>query len=254
MSREPTESNATIGRSRWHTLACVVAVLTLSAACSDTDSGDAGSTTSPATTTLPTSDATTSAPSTTDAAPTNTAPTTIAPSVDDGRPLANQDHWHSAYTIFVCGQEFLPLPQDTSDDVTGIHTHGDSLIHIHPFTDEVAGEGATIGAFLTESEVTLTDSELGFPVRSFVEGVDECDGERAELRILKWGDVDAREPVVHLDDLAGVRLDQRGPNEGQLFTIAFVATSTDNADIPRPDDSFLRQYLGVVPADEGTDA
>ncbi|MDG1489018.1 MAG: hypothetical protein P8R36_01905, partial [Actinomycetota bacterium] len=44
------------------------------------------------------------------------------------------NHWHSAYSVYVC-DEISPsvYVNDSDDDRTGIHTHGDGLIHIHPF-------------------------------------------------------------------------------------------------------------------------
>lgn len=44
------------------------------------------------------------------------------------------DHWHSAYSIYVC-DEISPWVyfDDSGQDTTGIHSHGDGLIHIHPF-------------------------------------------------------------------------------------------------------------------------
>ena len=54
----------------------------------------------------------------------------LAPAGDPGL----EDHWHTAYNIFVC-DEVIPtvFTNDSEDDRTGIHTHGDGLIHIHPF-------------------------------------------------------------------------------------------------------------------------
>ena len=51
------------------------------------------------------------------------------------------DHWHTAYGVYVC-DELSPVmfPNDSSDNRTGIHTHGDGLIHIHPFVSSVTGQ------------------------------------------------------------------------------------------------------------------
>lgn len=168
---------------------------------------------------------------------------------DNSPPRVNRDHFHSAYRIDICG-ESIQLPNDSVDDRTGIHTHGDGLIHIHPFVSTVSGRNATIGAFLEESDGLLADDRLELPGRTVVEGVDTCDGEPGELRVLKWVSVSADDPIVFEADLADVRLDQANAGQGQLFTIAFAAESTETEDIARPDDAFLRQYLGLPPEDQ----
>src|SRR5213592_5137587 len=53
-------------------------------------------------------------------------------SSDDATPpVANVDHWHAAYGIYNC-DAFEPAIQ-VKTDPDGIHTHGDGVIHIHPF-------------------------------------------------------------------------------------------------------------------------
>jgi len=67
------------------------------------------------------------------------------------------------------------------------------------------------------------------------------DAPPAELRILKWNTLAAETPIRFTENLADVRFNENG----QLFTIAMVDPSTADEDIPRPDDSFLRDYLGL---------
>src|SRR5688500_5947041 len=53
-------------------------------------------------------------------------------------------HWHAAYGLSFCG-EFVRTTAsgqglvDVGADTLGIHTHGDSVIHIHPFIDSAGG-------------------------------------------------------------------------------------------------------------------
>ena len=46
------------------------------------------------------------------------------------------DHWHSAYDIYVCDSYRSKVVLET--DPNGIHSHGDGLLHIHPFNKLVA--------------------------------------------------------------------------------------------------------------------
>ena len=167
-----------------------------------------------------------------------------------GAPTLN-DHWHSTYTVYVC-DEISPqvYPNDSVEDDTGIHTHGDGLIHIHPFVSTVTAQFATVGAFMEESDLEFDDSTLELPNGSVLrESEFSCqsgdDAPNAELRILKWNTLGAETPIVFTENLADVRLNENG----QLFVFAMVDPDTDNEDIPRPDDAFLRQYLGQ-PAEE----
>jgi len=168
---------------------------------------------------------------------------------DNSPPRVNQDHFHSAVSIYACGTETPPFPSDTNDR-TGISTHGDALIHIHPFLSTASGRNATIGVYFEENNAVLSDTEMGTPTGTLVEGVDTCGGEPGEVRVLKWVSTSAQDPLVFDTNVADVRLDQANASQGQLFTIAFVAEGTPNADIPRPDDTFLRQHIGLPPEDQ----
>jgi len=61
-------------------------------------------------------------------------------------PRINQDHWHSSFSVYICNN-FMPNPP-LFDTVDGIHTHGDGVIHIHPYTPAASGRNATLGFFL----------------------------------------------------------------------------------------------------------
>jgi hypothetical protein len=164
-----------------------------------------------------------------------------------GAPRIGADHWHVAYQIYVCDSVNPTVyPEDSVEDLTGIHSHGDGLFHIHPFVTTVSGQFAVVGAFMKEGGWELTDSTLELPNGTILDELDFTCGEGdeavdAEFRILKWNTLDAETPLVFTEDLENVRLNENG----QLFTFAWVDPSMDDDDIPRPDDAFLRQYLGL---------
>ncbi len=165
------------------------------------------------------------------------------------------DHFHSTYELYVCGEQVDPIPNDSADDRTGIHTHGDSLIHIHPFATTVTGTGANLGAFFDEVQLQFDDDTLELPDgRILKSGETECSpGQPGVLKVYKWASVSAQAPLVFEDHLRQVRLDQNRPGEGQLFTIAFMPADTPVDEIPRPDDAYLREYIGLPPADQPLD-
>lgn len=75
------------------------------------------------------------------------------------------DHWHAAFAVNVCGQ-WLDNPPEfetaagNSSLRTGIHTHGDGFIHIHPFYASEGGANATLGKFLDYGGWSASPSEL----------------------------------------------------------------------------------------------
>ncbi len=62
------------------------------------------------------------------------------------------DHWHAALGVNVCGEWLPPAPQfelraNQAGVAAGIHSHGDGLIHFHPFASD-EGNDPTIGRFM----------------------------------------------------------------------------------------------------------
>lgn len=61
------------------------------------------------------------------------------------------DHWHAALGVNVCGEWVSNPPEFEArfgtEQRAGLHSHGDGLIHIHPFADDEAGGQATVGRF-----------------------------------------------------------------------------------------------------------
>lgn len=105
------------------------------------------------------------------------------------------DHWHAAFAVSVCGNELEPL-QDGATDPLGIHTHGDGLIHIHPFTRTASGERATLSKYFDQVGFTVTDSGFRLPEgmttedggTTVQEGVTTCGGKEGELVLAHWKD------------------------------------------------------------------
>jgi hypothetical protein len=68
-------------------------------------------------------------------------------------PRPNKDHWHAAIGVNVCGDWLANPPEfhfaaENSSQQAGIHSHGDGLVHIHPYVASEAGDEATVGKFL----------------------------------------------------------------------------------------------------------
>jgi hypothetical protein len=164
---------------------------------------------------------------------------------DQVAPVANQDHWHSAFGIYVC-DEFLPVvPEFESRD--GIHTHGDGVIHIHPFTQNAAGDNATLGVFLEGAGIELTNNELRVNGETYKEGDDTCgsgdDKQEGELVVAQWNDVQNtdRNPARITRDFNDIKFTE----DGQGYVIAFVPDAEDS-EIPKPESASELASLGAA--------
>ncbi|MGZ8733960.1 MAG: hypothetical protein ACXW1M_02110 [Acidimicrobiia bacterium] len=65
-------------------------------------------------------------------------------------PVVNKDHWHAYLGVNVCGTWLPAAPAFESP--LGIHSHGDGLMHIHPYSSAAAGKNATVGRFIDDNE------------------------------------------------------------------------------------------------------
>lgn len=154
--------------------------------------------------------------------PTGPNPANLAPDTEGlewSGPTTNS-HWHAAYVVRICNEVLEPFAE--TNDPLGIHSHGDGLVHVHPFTPDAAWEQATLGVFADAVGFTLDDDELIIPgVGSWTEE-DSCDGEPARLRVHRWSGPEATVPWETVDvDLAA----QRFLSDGELFTISFAPES-----------------------------
>lgn len=145
-------------------------------------------------------------------------------------PEAGIDHWHDAYLIHRCGQD-LPASGNEADP-DGIHTHGEGLIHIHPFNPTASGPNATFGRFIEAMGGTITDDTYTpgpgeFPtVLSEAEG---CDGEPAVLQLAYWENAwTTQEPVIVTENIADFRFHSAS---GSAITLALLP---EGAEIPKP--------------------
>ena len=134
------------------------------------------------------------------------------------------DHWHAAYGIYDCG-ELVPPLDDVKPDESGIHTHGDGLVHMHPFATRYTGEGANLTAFAEQVGLELEDDRIEAPGISRANG-DECDGEEGVLQLWVWDSIADDEPTRIESDYADY-----APPDGSLLTLAFAP---EGAEIPKP--------------------
>jgi hypothetical protein len=138
------------------------------------------------------------------------------------------DHWHEAYGVFVC-DAFLPNLSDAKPDTTGIHTHADGIIHIHPFTNAYSGENATLGAWGEVVGVDFGADSIEMPDGTAYENGYDCNGQPATVSVYKWAaDDPTAAPQIFTSNFGDIHLDQ----DRAVITIAVVPEGTE---VPKPD-------------------
>jgi hypothetical protein len=120
--------------------------------------------------------------------------------------------------------QFLAPFTDAQQDVLGIHTHGDGLIHIHPFSDTVAGRKATLGVFLDQVNVHMTNDTLTLPTgQTYKEGTTKCvGGKDGQLQVAKWNSVNDAAAGKKPNEIFTSGFDQIRLGASNAFTIAFM--------------------------------
>jgi uncharacterized cupredoxin-like copper-binding protein len=98
-----------------------------------------------------------------------------------GAPRIGEDHWHATYTFYACGEKQPNAPEWSA----GVHTHGDGVVHIHPFTSSEEGAGARLVKWFDYGGGSLTGSEIRLPGTSKTwKNGDTCpDGTEGEVQV-----------------------------------------------------------------------
>lgn len=90
-------------------------------------------------------------------------------------------HWHATYEVFVCGQRQPNFPTWES----GVHTHADGIIHIHPFVAFEEGRGARLVSWFEYGGGLLSQTEMRMPgTNEVLSNGQTCpDGNEARLQV-----------------------------------------------------------------------
>jgi len=163
-----------------------------------------------------------------------------APTRDNSPPLVG-DHWHAAYGVYICGKFASPVNDQT--DPFGIHTHGDGVIHTHPFRIKgrpFTGKNANLGAFLKAVGGKITPTSFNFPGSGSRHNGQKCGGKAGEVQVVSWKEGDAVEAGQRGGDPANLKLFDR-----QLITVAFVPKGET---IPQPPSAPRLDKLNDVPS------
>jgi hypothetical protein len=130
------------------------------------------------------------------------------------------DFWTAALGVRICGTWLANAPSSGLE--TGVHSHGDGLVYVHPFKADEAGDRATLGLYLGRGgwKVDATHLELwdGGQHRNGA----SCPGGSA-ARVRWWVD-----DVEHSGDPAGY-----APRNGQVVVLTFDASTDPPGEPPQ---------------------
>lgn len=134
------------------------------------------------------------------------------------------DHIHAALGITVCGLPVENAPAfeeiDGTETRAGLHSHGDGLVHIHPFSDDETGDNATLGRYMEYGGWEIDEDHLALWDDLNVTSGDPCpDGRTASVR---WS--------VNGEEQEGNPADYK-PDDQDVISIAFIP---DGDAIPEP--------------------
>lgn len=140
-------------------------------------------------------------------------------------PKAGSTHWHVALGVRVCDKWLDPVLDQT--DPKGVHTHGDGIIHIHPFVASAAGSRATFDRYAEAVKGELAIGKFAWPEGSGTKKVehetgDKCGEQEGEVKAFYNG-----EP--HDGDPGAIRFTDRGK-----LVLAFVPKGTTYEQIGDP--------------------
>ncbi|HEU5302220.1 MAG TPA: hypothetical protein VFW06_08270 [Acidimicrobiia bacterium] len=161
------------------------------------------------------------------------------------------DHWHAAIAANICGTwlgaaaEF-ETAADNPNVRSGIHTHGDGFIHIHPFTASEGGTNATLDRFLTyggwlasETSLELWSGPASAPDRTTWSNGDKCPPGTpfaGQKGVVQWS-IDC---APEKGDPSRVKLEDQA-----VYSLAFL---------PKGEDIGVPPNATATPADDGSGA
>jgi hypothetical protein len=132
-------------------------------------------------------------------------------------PVPTSSHWHAAYVVRVC-DDVLP-PFESDNDPLGVHSHGDGLMHVHPFFEESGYENARMSLFADAMGFEVSDGELTLPGGGTWRDGDLCNGVPGRVFVDRWASPDSQSQAERLFQ----GLDEiRYQADGELYQIAFA--------------------------------
>ena len=159
------------------------------------------------------------------------------------------DHWHIPYQFFACGEKQPNAPVWE----TGVHTHADGIIHIHPFQTFEEGSGARLVKWFEYGGGKLTNTEVRIPgsSKAYKNGDTCSDGRPGEVQVFV-----TRVGATTEERLRGNDLTRFIPHDGDRVRIVFgppeeIIQAEDRTVIPEEQAS---RTIEITVTDDGSEA
>ena len=127
------------------------------------------------------------------------------------------DHWHAAIGVNICGAWQPNLAQYEPSPNTGVHSHGDGYIHLHPYSAAGAGRNATVGLFYRQAGDKVSAGQITFDRKTHKDG-DVCENLDRKPGLVRWtvnGQEKTGDPAAY------------APNDRDVIALAFVPRDAD---------------------------
>lgn len=148
-------------------------------------------------------------------------------SAGDAPGVAIGEHWHAYFGINICGQWLPNVPPYEAP--SGVHSHGDGFMHLHPRSTSGAHERATVGLYVDQAlgDNEVKREEIKVDGYDRVENGDECpdgeyEGQEAKVRwsVNKTEKPEGSNPADYI------------PEDGDVIAIAFLPEDVPIGDPP----------------------
>lgn len=120
------------------------------------------------------------------------------------------DHWHATMGVNLCGTWQANMPQ--YEAATGVHSHGDGFMHIHPFSAAGAGSNAKVGLFYKQADDKISATEIDIAGQKYKNG-DVCENLENKAGEVRWS-VNGEEQTGNPADYV--------PDDRDVVAIAFL--------------------------------
>ena len=159
------------------------------------------------------------------------------------------DHWHTAYGVYAC-DKFLDFLEDPGRDPDGIHTHGDGVIHVHPFTRRSAGENALLEVYEELMGISFDEDRIEYAGETFENG-DDCNGEEGVVRFLVNGEEVEGDPSDYKYEDRDVIIIAFTPEDKKIPSLPWADTLNNLSDVP---DDGTSEPVGPTTTVEGQES
>lgn len=143
------------------------------------------------------------------------------------------DHWHAALGVNICGEWKPNTPQ--YEAATGIHSHGDGYIHMHPGSGAGAGQRATVGLFLDQAGEEISENAVELSDGTDLKNGNECPNLDDQAGKVRWsvnGEEKSGNPANYVPADGDVVALAFLPEDVEIGTPPVVGTGQGPTDIP----------------------